>query len=133
MTQTKKIYCVCCSCDVNALLVDGSVIYPHREDLHKLPFWQCPKCSNYVGCHHKTKKKTKNLGVIPTKEIREARIHIHSLLDPLWKSGNIKRGELYNMISKRLGFKYHSADIRSIPEARFVYRILLDIKIKLNK
>ena len=128
-----KIYCVECNNKIKAVLTNGKEIYPHREDLHKLPFWKCPECNNYVGCHHKTKKRTRPLGVIPTKEIRNARKHIHALLDPIWKNGQIKRGELYNMISKRLGFRYHSADIRSIPEARFVYRIILDIKIKLNK
>ena len=77
---------------------------------------------NFVGCHYKTEDRTRPLGCIPTKEIKNARQHIHALIDPVWKSGKIKRKELYKKLSDDTGRRYHTANIRSIEEARDVYR-----------
>jgi hypothetical protein len=116
----------CCGCEkkVEARLTDGGEIYPRRPDLKSLPFWKCDACGNYVGCHHKTKNRTQPLGCIPTPEIKNARQHIHKLLDPIWQSGKMKRKELYKILSDRLGWKYHTANIRSVEEAREVYHII---------
>lgn len=122
-----EIYCVCCGHEVEARLTDGKEIYSHRKDLYSLPFWKCDTCGNFVGCHHKTKNRTRPLGNIPTKELREARKHIHALLDPIWKSGRMKRKEIYAFIADRIGGEYHTAEIKSIEEAREVYRIIRDI------
>ena len=118
----KPIYCCGCGKDVSARLTDGREIYPHRSDLYALPFWRCDACKNFVGCHHKTKNPTAPLGCIPTPEIKNARNHIHALLDPIWQSGKMKRTALYAEISKRVGWNYHTAKIRSVDEARTVYR-----------
>lgn len=123
-----KIYCCGCQQDVNARLTNGKEIYPYRSDLADLPFWKCDACGNYVGCHHKSDNPTKPLGVIPTPEIKNARRHIHNLIDPIWKSGKIKRKTLYKMISDKLGYEYHTANIRDIHEARKIYRIVLEIR-----
>ena len=126
-----KIYCCQCCEEVDTRLTDGAEIYPHREDLDSLPFWIHDKCGNFVGCHHKTPQRTKPLGCIPTKEIKNARKHIHALLDPMWKTGPMKkRGQLYAEISSQLGYQFHTAEIRSIEEARRIYRIILDISKK---
>lgn len=119
-----RIYCCACSRDIKARLTDGAEVYPHREDLAALPFWMCDSCGNYVGCHHKTKNKTRPLGVIATPEIKKARQHIHAVLDPIWKSGKMKRASLYKRISDELGWQYHTAKIRTIEEARKVYAIV---------
>lgn len=122
-----KLYCCACGEDVEARLTDGSEIYPHRTDLHSLPFWKHDKCGNFVGCHHKTKNRTAPLGCIPSAEIKEARKHIHALLDPLWQSGKIGRKQIYDLIAKQVGWKYHTAKIRTIDEARTVYRVVKEI------
>lgn len=119
-----EIYCCGCEEKVDARLTDGAEIYPHRLDLYNLPFWKCDRCGNYVGCHHKMKKKTMPLGCIPTMEIKNARKEIHKILDPLWKSGRIDRKTLYAAITEHLGWTYHTAKIRSIDEARKVYRFV---------
>ncbi len=124
MNKNMLIHCCGCGVKVDARLTDGAEIYPHRNDLHNLPFWKCDKCDNYVGCHHKTKNRTQPLGCIPTPEIKNARQHIHKLLDPIWQNGKIKRKDLYKKISKKLGWKYHTAGIRSIDDARKVYRLI---------
>ncbi len=123
-----KIYCCSCGVDVDARLTDGGEIYSHRADLKSLPFWKCDACGNFVGCHHKTANRTQPLGCIPTPEIKDARKHIHALLDPIWQSGRIGRREVYNMIGQQMGRKqYHTAEIRSVDEARTVYRIVKKI------
>lgn len=128
MTEHREIHCCGCEAKVQARLTDGSEIYPHRNDLYDLPFWKCDTCGNFVGCHHKTKNRTQPLGCIPTPEIKEARKHIHKLLDPLWRSKKFHRKEIYQKISDEIGWKYHTAQIRSVEEARKIYRIILDIK-----
>ena len=122
-----SLYCCACGKDVSARLTDGSEIYPHRPDLYALPFWRCDGCGNYVGCHHKTNNRTAPLGCIPTPEIKNARNHIHALLDPIWQSGKMGRKQIYAAISERVGWKYHTAKIRSIEEAREIYRIVRKI------
>jgi len=123
-----NIYCCECKKDVLACLITGQRAYPHRKDLNHLPFWQCPVCSNFVGCHHKTKTPTKPLGNIPNQEIKNARKLIHRLLDPLWQSKKMNRGHLYAKLSKALGYEYHTAEIKSIEDARKVYLLILDMK-----
>jgi hypothetical protein len=121
----------CLGCDkerVEARLTNGAEIYPHRKDLNDLPFWKCDDCGNFVGCHHKTSDRTKPLGCIATPEIKNARKHIHALLDPLWSGSKTSRTKIYQMITDKIGWKYHTANIRTIEEARNVYRIILDIK-----
>jgi hypothetical protein len=66
--------------------------------------------------------------VLSTKELREARSHIHKLLDPIWLSGRINRKEAYAYISKELGYTYHTGEIRSVIDARKVYRIIQQLK-----
>jgi len=123
-----KIYCTGCELEVEARLIDGVEAYPHRADLAGLPFWKCDTCKNFVGCHHKTKNRTKPLGNIPTKELKAARRHIHKILDPLWQSGTFTRGRLYNSISEFMGFKYHTAELATLGDARKVYKYILELK-----
>lgn len=122
---TQRIYCCGCGHEVDARLTDGGEIYPHRPDLHPLPFWKCDVCGNHVGCHHKTRQRTAPLGCIPTPALKEARRHLHLLIDPLWQSGRIGRRELYAAISQELGWDYHTAQTRTVEEARAAYRAAL--------
>jgi hypothetical protein len=111
------LWCVACNQNVFAVLTDGREIYPHREDLQDLPFWKCPTCGNYVGCYHKTGNRTKPLGNIPTAELRVLRLEIHKIIDPLWKYGG-SRKFIYRKLSEALGRKYHTAELRSVEEAK---------------
>lgn len=125
----RAIWCCGCGATVDARLTDGREIYPHRKDLSGLPFWRCDTCHNFVGCHHKTADRTKPLGVIATAEIKAARQHIHRVLDPLWQSGRIGRRALYREVAKRLGImEYHTAEIKSVEDARAAYRAIVGIR-----
>src|ERR1700761_6219812 len=99
MINHMQIYCCKCEKEVEARLTDGREVYPHRPDLYSLPFWKCETCKNHVGCHHKTGNRTKPLGNIPFKELRDARQHIHKILDPIWKERGIPRGKVYAQIA----------------------------------
>lgn len=121
---TRAIFCCGCADKVEARLTNGAEIYPHRPDLHQQPFWKCDACGNYVGCHHKTSNPTNPLGNIPTPELRKARNHIHRILDPLWKTGRFRRNDLYARISEHMGFQYHTAQLRTLDEARKAYAFI---------
>lgn len=125
MTTTRQIWCCGCDGDVAARLTNGAEVYPRRRDLAKLPFWRCDTCRNFVGCHHKTTDRTRPLGCIPTKAIKDARQHIHRILDPIWQSKRMPRGKVYAVIAEKMGKpEYHTAEIRSIEEARQVWSIV---------
>lgn len=124
---TQTIYCCGCMNDVEARLTTGAEIYPHRTDLTGLPFWRCDTCKNYVGCHHKTKDRTKPLGNIPTAELRRARGHIHEILDVLWIGDKSKRREIYAKLSAAIGRDYHTAELRTVEEAREIYKLVQKI------
>ena len=117
----KEIFCIECQKNVSARLTSGQEVYPHRKDLSVLPFWICDTCKNFVGCHHKSENRTKPLGCIPNPHMKKARIEIHKILDPMWKPDRNKRRKIYSALSEFLGRKYHTADLRSIEEARDIY------------
>jgi len=110
---------------VEARLTDGREVYPHRPDLWGLPFWKCDACGHHVGCHHKSRDRTRPLGSIPTGAVRGARRRLHDLIDPLWRSGKWDRSSLYREIARRLGLEeYHTARVDSVAEADRVIAVL---------
>ena len=122
-----EVYCCECSEKVEAIKTTGEKVYPHRKDLYNLVFWECPHCNNFVGTH-KNSKNNAPLGCICGKELKQAKMKIHDILDPLWENKTYKRTELYKIISDKIGWKYHTAMIKTIEEAREIYKIILDIK-----
>ena len=123
-----KIFCVEFDEDVRAKMVSGNIVYPRSRQLAHDKFWMCNSCKNFVGCHkNANKNKLKPLGVIANKELKQARIVIHELIDPIWKEEKLKRGEVYALISSQLGYPYHTGDLRSLDEARRVWRIAAEI------
>lgn len=130
--MNKEIYCCECRLNVSARLTNGGEVYKRRPDLKSLPFWICDSCGNFVGCHHKTKDKINPLGVIPSEEIKNYRKHIHKILDPLWTCGLISRSQLYKEISKRIGFNYHTAMLKSNEECLSAISAINEIQKELN-
>jgi hypothetical protein len=113
----------CCGCGetTDAALCSGTDIYPLRPDLAAKRFWQCLACGNYVGCHPGGDKP---LGNIPTPKLRKARSHIHAILDPLWKTKRMSRRAIYGRISEHIGRPYHTGEIKTVDEARDIYRFV---------
>lgn len=125
-----EIYCCGCESKVDARLTSGKEIYPHRPDLFSIPMWKCDSCKNYVGCHHKTKDRTRPLGCIPTKAVMQLRKKIHATLDPIWKNSKrkqVRRRALYAIISEKIGRKYHTANIRSVEEGEHILGIVNEL------
>lgn len=121
------IWCCGCNQNVHAVLISGKEVYSHRPDLADFPFWRCPTCRNYVGCHHKTLERTRPLGNIPTPGLRAARRKLHEMIDPLWKKKRLKRKDIYRALSVALGRKYHTADLRSYEEVDKVRTAIDDL------
>lgn len=92
----------CDYCGQPAQLVSGATIYPYRQDLRHMKFWQCDPCGAWVGCHTGTKKP---LGRLANAELRQAKMDAHAAFDPLWKSNGMKRREAYVWLAKQLGVK----------------------------
>lgn len=90
----------CPYCGNSAKLVSGDVIYPHRHDLHEKKFYHCAPCDAYVGCHQGT---TNALGRLANAELRAAKMAAHASFDPIWKSGEKKRGSAYAWLADALG------------------------------
>lgn len=116
-----EIYCIECKKQINAELKTGKEIYPHRPDLKNKYIYQCPHCKNYVGTHPNT---IIPLGCIPNFQIKQARKRVHAVLDPLWKSKRYSRKEIYKIISKTLGYEYHTGNTKSIEECNRVIEII---------
>lgn len=133
MKKRTGIYCAECEQEVVAALTYGDEIYPFNAKMRKIPFWICDTCHNYVGCHYKTKNKTKPLGIIPTAEMRRLRKQIHKIIDPLWKDGLTSRSNIYSAISKRLGYEYHTAETRTVDELLAVIDIAREIENHLKR
>ena len=89
----------CGYCHRDAKRVGAEKIYPHRPDLRGKWFWECEPCGAYVGCHPAT---TNPLGRLANAELRKAKQSVHRVLDPLWKSGKMKRSAAYAMLAKGL-------------------------------
>lgn len=124
-----QIFCVKDSKKIEAKQITGKEIYPHRIDLYSLKFYQCPICNNYVGTH---KNSGLPLGSIPTPELKKARMAIHRLIDPLWKTKKISRGKLYAIISEKLGKPYHSAELNNFEDVNKVLMIAKELCNKIS-
>ena len=103
----------CPYCKKEAQWVDNSVIYGKRYGKSYM-CWYCP-CGAYVGCHNNTRTP---LGTMANKELRNWRIKAHSVIDPLWKSKQYTRREVYQRLSDAFGKRVHiaEADIQECKE-----------------
>ena len=125
----RSIFCHICNLKTKSKLTSGKQIYPHRKDLATKPIWQCTICKSYVGCHPDT---INPLGSIVGSKVKQMRIQVHAMLDPIWQSGTISRAKLYKELSNELGWKYHTASIRSVAEARNILTLLATYKITMS-
>jgi hypothetical protein len=131
------IYCTGCQEKVEARLISGADKYPSRPDLAIIPFWECPACKAYVGCHYKTIEVTKPLGYLATPEIIAYRKQIHSILDPLWKNKDaiVSRDTVYRMMTWHLDYNYHTGEIKTVKQAKHILGVvkLIDEAIRYNR
>ena len=100
MSQSELSAMLCPYCGKKAKMVGGLAIYPHRPDLREKKFYQCAPCDAYVGCHPGTENA---LGRLANAELRAAKMAAHAAFDPVWKTGEKKRGSAYAWLSDALG------------------------------
>lgn len=120
------IFCIECQSDVEAAHIQGVDAYPHRPDLARKNFWQCPSCKNFVGTHKNGDSMTP-LGCIPNRKMKSIRMQIHSVIDPIWKTRKLSRSEVYKRISEKIGYEYHTGEIKSIPEANRIFVLVQEM------
>lgn len=92
----RTIRVTCDYCGKDAELVDSSVIYPHRLELHGRNVYRCQPCGAWVGCHPNT---VKPLGRLANAELRRAKMQAHAVFDPLWRDGTMTRGKAYKALA----------------------------------
>lgn len=99
---------ICPYCNCAFVLVDGDVIYPHRQDLKSRKFYLCEPCNAYVGCHAGTDMP---FGRLANAELRKAKMDAHTAFDSYWKNAGISRGQAYHWLCKKLGIDFEDCHI----------------------
>ena len=94
---------ICPYCNKESEWVENKEIYGRNYGKSYMCYL-CKPCNAYVGCHQNTKKP---LGTMANKDLREWRKKAHANIDPVWKSGKMKRKELYGFLNKVFGFAVH--------------------------
>ena len=69
--------------------------------------YYCAEHDTYVGCHNNTRQP---LGTMADAELRKLRMAVHAKIDPLWRSGDHRRKDVYKALSKQLGYQYHTGE-----------------------
>lgn len=95
----------CPYCGREAVWCENKAIYGRNYGKSYMCYL-CKKCDAYVGCHNNTKEP---LGTMANRELRGLRVKCHDLIDPLWKSGDLKRKEVYRVLEKQWGQPIHIA------------------------
>jgi hypothetical protein len=108
---------ICNHCGRPARWVDNIEIYGRRFGKSYMMWW-CEPCDAYVGCHHNTKKPKGRF--LAKKDLRTARKTAHAIIDPLWQSGQYKRGQIYKMLADHFGREIHIGDTETVEECHAI-------------
>lgn len=97
-----------CFCGAGSRLQSNALVYGREYGNGKIFLCErFPVCRGYVGTHNDGRP----LGTIVDKETKQLRMQVHALIDPLWKSGQYRRGEVYRKIADALGkSSYHTGE-----------------------
>jgi len=101
----------CPYCKARAQLASAADVY--RGGLASKKVWVCsnfPTCDAFVGVYEGTDKP---LGTMANKALRNLRKTCHSKIDPLWRSGEFTRKDLYGLAATFFGKReFHVAELR---------------------
>ncbi len=110
-SKAKETVVTCPYCNQLADLQDSSVVYNQSYGM----IWICLPCQAWVGVH-KDSREYKPLGRLANKELREAKIEVHTLFDKLWKHKIIKYNVSKNK-ARDAGYKWLARQM-SIPTSK---------------
>lgn len=94
---------ICPKCNKEAPWVENKEKYGRNFGKSYMCYF-CKPCNTYVGCHENTRRP---LGTMADKELMGWRMKAHEVIDPLWKTGQMKRKEVYKMLKEKLGREIH--------------------------
>ena len=133
----------CAHCGTPCIETLGIEIWPEAEaELARKVLWRCPTCHARVGSH----PDGSPLGTAADKSLREARIYVHGVLDPLWKTAHLHpayassvkdrkgmaiisktaRRRVYRWLADRMAMAFDDTHVAmmDITECRAAYRLL---------
>lgn len=122
---------ICDYCNTASRLAKGDEIYPHRPDLYRATFWLCDTCGAYVGCH-KNGSGDKPLGRLANAALRAAKRNAHASFDPIWRDGEMSRGQAYRWLSEQMNVAVDECHIGmfDIAQCMQVVRVCMLRRIK---
>ncbi len=94
---------ICPYCNNEAPWVENKELYGKNYGKSYM-MYLCKPCNAYVGCHENTRKP---LGTMTNSEGREWRKKAHAAIDPLWKSKQMSRNDVYTCLKVALGKEIH--------------------------
>lgn len=114
----------CPYCKKEAIWTSNEVVYGRRYGKSYMCYF-CKDCDAYVGCHQNSRKA---LGTMANKELRNLRMQVHAMIDPLWKSKQYSRGMVYARLRDAFGKDVHTgeADIETCKELIKTIPLLFD-------
>ncbi len=105
---------ICPYCGQEAEWVPNEEIYGKRYGKSWMTWW-CRQDDARVGCHNNTRTP---LGTMANSELREWRKRAHAYIDPIWKSGQMSRRKVYELLDRHFGREMHvgESDIETCKE-----------------
>lgn len=94
---------ICPYCEKPANYGPNEEFYGKRYGKSYMCYY-CKPCDAYVGTHQNTKKP---LGTMANRELRDWRKKAHLIIDQLWKSGELKRSQVYAKLAEHFGEEVH--------------------------
>ena len=94
---------VCPYCGSDSEYIDNSYIYAESTGM----IYICKPCDAYIGTHKD--QPLKSLGSLANKELRDKRVRVHALFDPMWQRNeregvprHVARSDAYRWLSMAL-------------------------------
>lgn len=78
-------------------------------------YWECPSCMARVECHPGT---TVAMGYVANEALRRERHKVHESMDKLWKTGGMKRSEVYYRLRQEMKLTKARCHIAKFDEAQ---------------
>ena len=111
----------CPFCGGKAEFVENKEVYGKNFG-KSFMMWLCRKCDARVGVHENDPDRP--LGTMANKDLRIWRIRAHEAIDHLWKSGKIKRRDVYQSLNAYFKRDIHigESDIRTCQQIIEIFK-----------